>query len=97
MEGATCSQFHQRFTRAFFVQNFGAKNYKADCFSFVFGFEIFGGKISAIEDIEDKNKTSSWMQNNFIEINKNDRELVQKYHLEVGGRAAGSSKLYRQV
>jgi len=27
------SQFHQRFTRAFFVQNFGAKNYKA-----VFGF-----------------------------------------------------------
>jgi len=23
------SQFHQRFTRAFFVQNFGAKNHKA--------------------------------------------------------------------
>ena len=24
-----CSQFHQRFTSMFFVQNFGAKNYKA--------------------------------------------------------------------
>jgi len=23
------SQFHQRFTQAFFIQNFGAKNYKA--------------------------------------------------------------------
>jgi hypothetical protein len=25
-----CRQFHQRFTRGFFVQNFGAKNYKAE-------------------------------------------------------------------
>jgi len=24
----SCRQFHQRFTRAFFVRNFGAKNYK---------------------------------------------------------------------
>jgi len=24
-----CRQFHQRFTSAFFVQNFGAKNYEA--------------------------------------------------------------------
>jgi len=24
-----CSQFHQRFTSMFFVQNFGAKNHKA--------------------------------------------------------------------
>jgi len=29
----TCRQFHQRFTRAFFVQNFGAKKQK--CFSLV--------------------------------------------------------------
>ncbi len=26
-----CRQYHQRFTRAFFVQNFGAKNHKAEC------------------------------------------------------------------
>jgi 4-aminobutyrate aminotransferase-like enzyme len=28
--GEICRQFHQRFTRAFFVQNFGAKNHKAE-------------------------------------------------------------------
>ncbi len=27
----TYHQFHQRFTQAFFVQNFGAKNHKAEC------------------------------------------------------------------
>jgi len=27
----TYHQFHQRFTQAFFVQNFGAKNHKAKC------------------------------------------------------------------
>jgi hypothetical protein len=30
---ADCRQFHQRFTREFFVQNFGAKNYKAETVS----------------------------------------------------------------
>ncbi len=27
----TCGQFHPHFKRTFFVQNFGAKNYKAKC------------------------------------------------------------------
>jgi len=38
-----CRQFHQRFTRAFFVQSFGAKNYK----SVFWGLKFFGTKISA--------------------------------------------------
>jgi len=37
------SQFHQHFTRTFFTQNFGAKNYKA---KLGFGFEILAPKIS---------------------------------------------------
>jgi len=28
---ATSRQFHKRFTHSFFVQNFGAKNHKAEC------------------------------------------------------------------
>jgi len=34
-------QFHQRFTHAFFVQNFGAKNYKA----LFLALRLFGAKI----------------------------------------------------
>jgi len=38
-----CRQFHQRCTRAFFAQSFGAKNYKA----VFWGLKFFGTKISA--------------------------------------------------
>ena len=36
----TLCQFHQHFTCAFFVQNFGAKNYKTE----LFALQFFGAK-----------------------------------------------------
>jgi len=47
---SSCGQFHQHFLGAFFVQNFGAKNYKAAQSAFV---QTFGAKNALLN----KNRT----------------------------------------